>query len=308
MSYQATEDQGSPRITPAVQWLISLNVLVYFLQLTVVKQEAMRAALGFELTSLVERPWTVFTYMFVHAGFLHLAGNMYALWLFGTRLERAWSPGSFTRYYLLCGLGGWLAHVMFFRHGGYLVGASAGVYGVMLAYAMRWPNDEMMLFPLFISVKVKWVVIALCAFTAVAGIASLSAAAGAASGVAYAAHFGGLATGWLYLRWISATPSLDSLRQRVSHIPDLPDETPRAIPRAHPRPRERTPEVDEVVARSNQITARRAAGPTLRSKVGKARTDALDDVLDKISREGLDSLTSEERRLLEEVSRRLRDS
>ena len=308
MSYQATEDQGSARITPAVQWLISLNVLVYFLQLTVVSQGAMRAALGFELTSLVERPWTVFTYMFVHGGFLHLAGNMYALWLFGTRLERAWSPGSFTRYFLLCGLGGWLAHVMFFRHAGYLVGASAGVYGVMLAYAMRWPNDEMMLFPLFISVKVKWVVMALCLFSAAASVASLSAAEGAATGVAHLAHAGGLATGWLYLRWISATPSLDSLRQRVSHIPDLPDETPRAIPRAHPRPRERTPEVDEVVARSNQITARRAVGPSLRSKVGKARTDALDDVLDKISREGLGSLTSEERRLLEEVSRRLRDS
>ncbi len=303
MAYLATDDQGPPRITPAVQWLISLNVLVYFLELTVIGDARMRAALGFELSSLVEQPWTVFTYMFVHGGFWHLATNMYALWLFGSRLERAWSPGSFTRYYFLCGLGGWLAHVMFFRHSGYLVGASAGVYGVMLAYAMRWPNDEMVIFPLFIAVKVKWVVIALCAITAVFGIMSL----GAGSGVAYAAHFGGLATGWLYLRWISATPSLDSFRQRVSHIPDLPDETPRAIPRAHPRPRERTPEVDEVVARSNQITAKRAAG-TLTSKVGKARTDALNDVLDKISREGLGSLTPDERRLLDEVSRRLRDS
>ena len=62
-----------------------------------------------------------------------------------------------------------------------------------------------------------------------------------------------------------------------------------------------------MVARSNQITAKRAAG-TLTSKVGKARTDALNDVLDKISREGLGSLTPEERRLLDEVSRRLRDS
>lgn len=307
MSYQATEDQGSPRITPAVQWLISLNVLVYFLQLTVIGDARMRSALGFELTSLVERPWTVFTYMFVHAGFWHLATNMYGLWLFGPRVERAWSPGSFARYYVLCGLGGWLAHVMFFRHAGYLVGASAGVYGVMLAYAMRWPNDEMVLFPLFIPVKVKWMVIGVCALTAAASIASLHAADGAASGVAYAAHFGGLATGWLYLRWISATPSLDSFRQRVSHIQDVPDETPRAIPRAHPRPRERAPEVDEVVARSNQITAKRAAG-TLTSKVGKARTDALNDVLDKISREGLGSLTAEERRLLDEVSKRLRDS
>jgi hypothetical protein len=75
------------------------------------------------------RLWTVVTYMFVHGSFWHLVVNMYGLWLFGTRVERVWGAGSFVRYYLLCGLGGWLAHLIFFRQHGYLIGASAAVLG-----------------------------------------------------------------------------------------------------------------------------------------------------------------------------------
>jgi hypothetical protein len=94
----------------------------------------------------------------------------------------------------------------------------------------------------------------------------------------------------------------------MSQTPDIPDDEPppRAIPRPRPRDRERMPESDEVVARSNAITARRPARASLASKSGDARADALDAVLDKISRQGLDSLTLEERRLLEEMSKKLR--
>ncbi|MEJ7811216.1 MAG: rhomboid family intramembrane serine protease [Gemmatimonadaceae bacterium] len=303
MSFQITDERDSPRITPAVQWLIATNVVIFFLQLTIMGHDPMAGALGFELRNITERPWTVITYMFVHAGVWHLAMNMYGLWLFGPRVERAWSPGAFVRYYLLCGLGGWLAHVMLVRSGS-LVGASAALFGVMLAYAMRWPDDEVLLF-FFVPMKMKWLVVFFAAMDLVAGIASVG---GAGGGTAYFAHLGGFATGWLYLQWTSSTPSIDRLRQRMSQIPDVPDETPRAIPRSHPRPRERGPEVDEVVARSNALTAKRSITPAVAKKVGKAKTDALNDVLDKISRQGLGSLNPDERRLLEEMSRYLRDS
>ncbi|HEU4565761.1 MAG TPA: rhomboid family intramembrane serine protease [Gemmatimonadaceae bacterium] len=302
MAYQITDEHDTPRITPAVQWLIALNVAVYFLQLTIVPEAKMRAALGFEVGALAERPWTVITYMFVHGGFWHLAVNMYGLWLFGSRVERAWSPGSFVRYYLLCGLGGWLAHMMFFRQYG-LVGASAGVFGVMLAYAMRWPDDEVLLY-FFIPLKIKWAVMLYGGLSLVLGMTS-----GGAGGVAHFAHLGGLATGWLYLRWIQGAPGLDRLRHRMSQVPDAPDEPPRAVPRARPRERERPAEVDEIISRSNALTANKRAGsPTLVSKVGQAKSDALNDVLDKISRQGIESLTGDERQLLEEMSRRLRNS
>ena len=302
MSFSTSEEQGSPRMTPAVRWLIAINVAVFFLQLTLVGAENMQGALAFEFRDLTERPWTIFTYMFVHASFWHLALNMWTLWIFGPRVEHAWSARGFAFYYVLCGLGGWLFHLFLTREG-YLLGASAAIYGVMLAYAMRWPDDEVRFFPLiFIAMKVRWFVVFLAGFNLMMGIWAASG-----SGVAYFAHLGGFVVGWLYLRAASA-PSIDRLRQRMSQLPDVSDETPRAIPRSQPRSRERSQEIDEIVARSNAVAAKRPASPpSLSSKVGKQKTDELNLVLDKISQRGIGSLTSDERRLLEEMSKRLRN-
>ncbi|MGE5727124.1 MAG: rhomboid family intramembrane serine protease, partial [Gemmatimonas sp.] len=113
MNTSATDEFDVPRMTPAVQWIIAINVAVFFLQLTVVRPEDIVAALAFKSPGdLTQRPWTIATYMFVHAGFLHLAFNMWTLWLFGPRLEQAWGQRSFSFYYLLCGLGGWLADLL----------------------------------------------------------------------------------------------------------------------------------------------------------------------------------------------------
>ena len=115
MSFSATEEfDESPRTTPAVQWLIWINILVYLLQVTLVGTPDMERWLGFEAHDLarLQSLWTILTYMFVHASLWHLAGNMVMLWVFGPRVERAWGSGAFVRYYLLCGLGGWLAHLL----------------------------------------------------------------------------------------------------------------------------------------------------------------------------------------------------
>jgi len=101
MSYQITDDTETPRITPAVQWLIAINVAIYFLQLTVVRPEDVQQTLGFEVHDLGRSWWTIATYMFVHGGFWHLSLNMYTLYLFGPRIERTWSAGEFARYYIL---------------------------------------------------------------------------------------------------------------------------------------------------------------------------------------------------------------
>ncbi len=306
MPFSEIEEQDSPRITPAVQWLIAINVAVYFLQLTLVGPADVQRALAFEVRDLTERPWTIVTYMFVHAGFWHLALNMWMLWLFGPRLERAWNPKSFTFYYVLCGLGGWLFHLMIARDGSYLLGASAAIYGVMLAYAMRWPDEEVRFFPLvFIAMKVRWYVVLLVGLNLAQGLWDLNRGGG--GGVAYLAHLGGLFVGYLYLRF-SAAHGIDRLRRRMSPLPDIPDEAPRAIPRSQPRSRERTNEIDDIVARSNAMAAQHheSATPTLTSKVGKKKADELNYVLDKISERGIESLTSDERRLLEELSKPLR--
>ena len=304
MAFTSVDEQESPRLTPAVQWLIALNVAVFFIQLTPVSAADVQRALAFEVRDLTTRPWTIVTYMFVHAGFWHLALNMWALWMFGPRVERAWNARSFTFYYVLCGLGGWLFHLMIARNGQYLEGASAAIFGVMLAYAMRWPDDEVSFFPfVFIVMKVRWYVALLVGITLFQGMMTLN---GGDTGIAYMAHLGGLFVGYLYLRF-SAMHGIDRLRQRMSQVPDMPDEAPRAIPRAQPRSRERTNEVDEILARSNALMAKRESmGPSLASKVGKKKTEELDLVLDKISERGISSLTHDERRLLEELSKRLR--
>ncbi len=300
MSYALADEQDPPRITPAVKWLIAANVAVMFLQLTIVGPAQMFSWLGFQLSDLQGSWWKIFTYMFVHGGVIHLGLNMYTLWLFGRRVENVWSPGAFTRYYIWCGLGGWLFHLLVSRDG-QLIGGSAAVFGVMLAYAMRWPDDEVFLFGV-VPMKVKWLVAMLVVMNLVWGIGSIGSSGG---GVAYFAHLGGLAFGWLYLRTPSAQ-SIDRLRQRVSQLPDVPDETPRAIPRSMPRTRERGSEIDEIVAKSKAVaTKRQAVAPPVKTR-GK-RAEALNHVLDKISEHGLDSLTSNERRLLEEMSRELRD-
>ena len=301
MGVTYSDETDYPRLTKAVQWLIAINVAIYFLQLTVVGSSNMLPALGFQARDLSSAWWTIVTYMFVHGGLWHLALNMYTLYIFGPRVEHAWSSGEFTRYYILCGLGGWFFHLLFARES-LLIGASAAVLGVTLAYAMRWPDDEVYLFGV-VPLKVKWMMLLLVVMNLVGGMAE------SGGGVAYLAHLGGLVAGWLYLRTSSgaAGGGLDKFKQRVSPIPDLPDETPRAIPRSLPRAREKGNEIDEIIARSTAAVARRPVtqGPPVGVKGGKRMSD-LDLVLDKISQEGLQSLTTDEKRLLEEMSRELR--
>ena len=120
----------------------------------------------------------------------------------------------------------------------------------------------------------------------------------------YFAHLGGALAGWFYIRTPEA-PSLDQLRQRVSRVPEAED-PPRAIPRSHPRTRERPDDIDEIVARSKAIASKRTVMVAPPPRAVDVDGQDIDQVLDKISEHGLESLTTEERRMLEERSRRLR--
>jgi membrane associated rhomboid family serine protease len=295
-------DSPVPRITPAVQWLVAINVAVYFVQLTVLTQADVQLALGFQRNNLGHQWWTIGTYMFVHGGFWHLVLNMYALWLFGPRVEWRWTTREFVRFYVFCGLGGWFAHLVFVPGNTLLIGASAAVFGVMLAYASLWPDEQLFVFGV-IPTTVRWLVIVVGALNLVGGIT----ASDGQGGVAYLAHIGGLAAGWIYLR-MTAAVNLGRLRQGVSPVPDEPEDIPpRAVPKALPRSRAREREhIDDVVARSNAMVAKHAASRRT-SRAPQSEHTALDRVLDKISAHGLESLTDEERRLLDEASRRLRD-
>ena len=260
-------DAGLPRsgaaVPPAVLWLVVANIAVAFLQLTV--QHDLPELLGFAGGTVATTGawWTAVTYMFVHAGFWHLALNVYTLWVFGPRLERAWGTKAFTAFYLWCGLGGAAAHAVFSRGPSLLVGASAAIFGVLLAYALRWPDDEALFFGV-VPMKVWWLVAFLAAINLVMGVLDVSAGS-AMGGTAHLAHLGGFVFAALWL-FRPAAPDVDRLRQRVAPAPDIVDGLPRAVPRGAPRDRdvrgrdtqvrERGSAADQAVEQSRALTAR----------------------------------------------------
>ncbi|MDB4916431.1 MAG: Peptidase rhomboid domain protein [Gemmatimonadetes bacterium] len=304
------DDHDQPRMTRSVQALLAINIAMLFLQWALVSDADVFAVLGFQAGSLQRTLWSAVTYMFVHYGAWHVALNMYALLAFGPRLEAAMGTRAFTLYYLWCGLGGAVAHMLFVRTG-LLVGASAGVLGVMFAYWQQWPDEELALFGV-IPMR-PWTMIVLLGGAIIAtGVMGAGAPVAGGERIAYLAHVGGVAFAWLYMRTPPAA-SIERLRQRISPAPDYPqDETPRAIPRTLPRARAQRDEVDEIVAKSKAVAAQQQQRPASRAVVtptsGAPEEAAaeLNRVLDKISLEGLESLTPAERAVLDETAKRLR--
>jgi membrane associated rhomboid family serine protease len=293
-----TSSEEPHGLTPAVQALIAINLAVMFVQITIFGGRY-PSLLAFDANALPGRWYTAVTYLFAHAGVVHLLGNAYALFLFGPRVERSLGTRKFVWFYFLCGLGGVVFQLLFIRSGA-LIGSSAAVFGVMTAFAMQWPDDEVYLM-FVVPLRTRSLVAGLLVFNLVMGLI------GTTSGgldIAYFAHLGGVLAAYIFIRMGSAQ-GIDLGRQRVANLPDT-DEPPRAIPRNMPR-RERVDEIDDVVAKSKAIMAKRTASTTPAAPRPRAKADELNRVLDKILAEGIDSLTAAERQTLEEMSKRLRE-
>ena len=182
-------------VPPMVRTLIGVNVGVYVLQL-LIPSEQMIAMFGL-IPARVARfeIWRLFTYQFLHGGVWHLAINMLMLWMFGSELEQRWGRRFFLRYYLLCAVGGGLTYAGV-RYGTWIpsVGASGAIYGILMAYAMWFPNRIVLLAFLF-PLRVRHVIVFLIL------VELLQAIEATGAGIAYAAHLGGMAFGYVYLRW-----------------------------------------------------------------------------------------------------------
>jgi membrane associated rhomboid family serine protease len=187
-------------MTPWVKRLLLANVAVAFVTGDLVGPVLGR--LGRELYTLLLlyppavlfRPWTVITYMFLHAGPAHLLFNMLGLFFFGPRLESRLGPRPFLFLYLVSGLGGAAFSLVFARNAA-VVGASGAVYGVLLAFAMYWPRAQMIVFPIPTPIEARFVIGAYLVLSVVQGVS------GAANGIAHFAHLGGAAFGFAFLRW-----------------------------------------------------------------------------------------------------------
>ncbi|MBK6765503.1 MAG: rhomboid family intramembrane serine protease [bacterium] len=151
--------------------------------------------------------WTLFTYMFLHGGFSHILFNMLALWMFGSMLERVWGSKEFLKYYLLTGLGGGLCYALFNMHSPVpTVGASGAIYGLLLAYAVLFPENVIYIW-FVIPVKAKY-------FAIIFGVIEFLASFNPGSGVAHLAHLGGMVMGYAYLKWGKLRHSAPGQRMR----------------------------------------------------------------------------------------------
>lgn len=265
-------------LTPWVQRLLIMNLGVFLLQFMLGPQ--LTYLLAFVPSDILLRPWTIITYMFAHGNFWHIFFNMLVLFYFGPPLEARWGSREFVKYYFICGMGGAALSFAFAFHSP-IIGASAAVYGVMLAFAMNWPDSQIYIWAI-LPVKAKFLVAFLGVFSV------MSMVGGGGGNIAHAAHLGGFAAGFLYLRFSGPGGLFGPVRKAMSRrrLRVVPDETT-------PRPQVRT----------GPPPTRRRTGAS--SDEGKL-LDELDRVLEKISTQGMSSLTPQERRLLDEVSRRYR--
>jgi membrane associated rhomboid family serine protease len=179
------------RTTPVVLNLIIINALVFFSQLMFDGPDQLitgKIAL-FPYESPYFKPYQLVTHMFAHGSFFHLFFNMFALWMFGTMLERSWGPKRFFIFYFACGLAAAVAQLLFQKVPA--VGASGAIMGLFGAFAYLFPNTQLIIFPIPVPIKAKYAVGIMAAFDLFGGVYS------AGSNIAHFAHLGGLAMGLL---------------------------------------------------------------------------------------------------------------
>lgn len=253
-------------MTPWVARLIFLNVLMYLLTLAV---PGLGDALMFVPVELFSKPWTIVTYMFLHAGLSHIFFNMFALFFFGPRLEARLGSRRFLGLYFASGVMGGLLSFTSPAIG--VIGASGAVYGVMLAFAYFWPREVIHIWGV-LPVEVRWLVLALTVFSLMSGFGP------GGDGIAHFAHLGGFLGAWIYLKVLDRTSGARRFQARAA---------PAA---AHPLAA--TP---AALARWTKID---------RAGLHPVNLEELDRVLAKLKQEGLGRLTESEREFLERFSQR----
>src|ERR1700739_1485198 len=195
-----------PPFTKAVTWLLGINTGVFLLMqlLPLLRLGIVAEYIGYfcELTPVLVVHgwiWQLATYSILHAGILHLLGNMIGLWMFGSAIESAWGTRRFLELYWLGVVGAALTTVaLSYTHLLWdptrsTIGASGGVFAILIAFGMLFGDNEIMMIPFPFLIKAKY-------FVGILIVVTLALALGGGGNVAYVAHLGGMFFGWLYVR------------------------------------------------------------------------------------------------------------
>ncbi len=263
-----TTSFGPGPLTKAVKQLLIANVGIFLLTQLV-------AFPWYETFGLVPaavvgelRLWQFVTYLFLHGGFWHILMNMFALWMFGVSLERQWGYDAFMRFYFTVGVAAGVATWLFMLGSPIpTIGASGAIMGVLVAFAMLYPDTPILLgFLIPIPARIFVLIYAAMEFFAARRYAS--------DGVGHVTHLAGMAVAYLYLKadW-RPRAAVDRWRRKLR-------------------------------ARSRGLRVVSPPRPPVRPQAPPPDEAEVDAILDKISREGIDSLTEAELKKLRERSTR----
>jgi rhomboid family protein len=242
-------------VTPWVLRLIIANIVVYFLERT---GTGIANVLAFVPSDAILRPWTVVTYMFVHASTSHILFNMLALYFFGPRVEERLGSRRFIMLYGLSGIAGAILSMIFAPYSP-IVGASGAVFGIMFAFAKFWPTAQIYIMGI-LPLEARIAVLLMAAAALWSGIQ------GSRGGVADFAHLGGFVGGWLYLKWLD----------RRAGVTKFKSKTVAAVGK-------------------DALSNYKSIDP---SSIHAVNRDEVNRILDKISASGMSSLTPQEKLFL----------
>lgn len=293
--------------------LLIINVLAFFAT-WVFEKQGLDLTATFGLHFFMAKDFSFYqlvTYLFMHGSFMHLFFNMFAVWMFGTVMERVWGPKRFLIYYLVCGIGAGIIQegVQYINYANenlaaydfvmtlsgritteaYLnlwttVGASGAVYAILLAFGMTFPNERMFIIPFPFPIKAKWLIGGYIV------IEVWSALNTPGDGIAHMAHLGGMLFGFLLIRYWRKHPNIE---QRFNGQNGFFQQMKKQYENKrrntfHYQPSTETPRWEEHKEKEED----------------SARQAEIDAILDKIRKSGYDSLTKEEKKKLFEQSNR----
>ncbi len=265
-------------LTPVVRNLLIANVTIFVIQaFTGLFTNAMPPLIrifGLSPYLLVHSftIWQLFTYLFIHGSFLHIFFNMFALWVFGCELERYMGPKKFLRFYLITGIGaGILSVLTSWNSQAPIIGASGSIYGILVAFAVLWPNRSITLLLFFIlpiQIKAKYLVSILVGISLFSGIQGKLF--GEFDQVAHFAHLGGAIIGYFMLRG--------------EHL------------------------LGKMIAKINIYQNKRCIEKKLKKEDELAqKRKEIDRILDRINQVGYDAISEKEKKFLKQASEFLKD-
>ena len=282
---------GFNMMPPVVKNLLIINA-IFFLATILLKPKGIDLVSVFGMHMIgspVFKPWQIITYMFMHETFGHIFFNMFALWMFGSAIENALGSKKFLIYYLITGMGAAVLHYFVLyvqlypvlaslnRH--VVIGASGSVFGLLLAFGMMFPNNHIYLYFL-LPIKAKWFVIIYGAIELIYGIS------GTADGVAHFAHLGGMLFGLpmlLYWRKKGGEPFFRFSNPFKSNFF---------------KRRKKDRHYQKKYATSYENYVQRPLSDEEYNARKVQEQQYLDQILDKISKNGYESLTKAERDFL----------